>query len=91
MSLPKSKYEGPRRGGSFKPTKLELCRGCRQFVYPDTEICHFCGADVRAVNQAYYEKLKAAREAAFQVDLILRRMQREMERAKKAAEWPGSS
>ena len=89
MSLPSSKYEGPRRGGSYTPTKLELCRGCKQFVYAETEICHFCGADVKAVNEAYYTKLREAREAAFQVDLILRRMQREMDRKKKAMESGG--
>ena len=83
MSLPKSKYEGPRRGGSYRPPKLELCRGCKQFVYSDTAICHFCGADVKAVNESYYSKMAEAREAAFQVDLILRRMQREMARKKK--------
>ena len=83
MSMPKSKYQGPRRGGSYTPAKLELCQGCKQFVYPDTAICHFCGADVKSVNGAHAAKMIAAREAALQVDLILRRMQREMERKKK--------
>ena len=71
-----------RRGGVRTPPKLELCRGCQQFVYPDTQLCHFCGADVKAVNAAYLAKLRDARKAAFEVDLILRRMQREMERKK---------
>jgi hypothetical protein len=49
-------------------------------VYPETELCHFCGADVKTVNERYHAKLMEAREAAFQVDLILRRMQRELAR-----------
>ncbi len=84
MALPKSKYQGPRLGGSYAPAKLELCRGCHQFVYGDVDSCHFCGADVKSVNETYYAKLIEARNAALQVDLILRRMQREMERKKKA-------
>jgi hypothetical protein len=69
-----------RRGGVRVPPQLELCRGCHQFIYPDAELCHFCGVDVKAVNAAYHAKLLEARKAAFEVDLILRRMQREMER-----------
>ena len=77
MPLPKSKYQGPRRGGMFAPIKLELCRGCKQYIYQDSEICHFCGADVNMTNGAFLLRLAEAREAALQVDLILRRMQRE--------------
>ncbi len=75
-----------RRGGVRTPPKLELCRGCHQFVYPDTELCHFCGADVQAANAAHLAKVLEARKAALEVDLILRRMQREM--ARKRREQP---
>jgi hypothetical protein len=86
MALPKSKYQGPRRGGAFVPVKLDLCRSCKQYIRPDTELCHFCGADVRVVNTSYWMKMLEAREAAFQLDLMLRRMEREKKKMESGRE-----
>ena len=35
------------------PPPLILCRGCEQYVYPDTVECPFCGGDVAALEHAY--------------------------------------
>ena len=31
------------------PPTLDLCYGCMQYVYPETELCPHCGGDVRAL------------------------------------------
>ena len=79
MALPDSKFTGERRGGVSVPDQLDLCRACKKFIKTVEVPCPFCGADVKTINEAYYEKLRAARAAAFEVDLILRRMKRRQE------------
>lgn len=79
MPLPKSKYQGPMRGEARVPPKLELCRGCKQFVAIGTATCPHCGAGVQALAADYAEKMRAVYRAAYEVQRRLRRLGVEIE------------
>lgn len=49
------------------PPEMRLCRGCRQFVWPDSETCCFCGGDLRALEKCYDENQTALRHAINQL------------------------
>jgi hypothetical protein len=44
--------------------ELRLCRGCKQYVWEEPAECHFCGADVEALEGDYQARQAAVREAA---------------------------
>jgi hypothetical protein len=44
--------------------QLRLCRGCRQFVFPDRPDCHFCGGDLDALEADYEERQAEMARAA---------------------------
>ena len=45
--------EIPRAADDRVPPALILCRGCEQYVYPETIDCPFCGGNVPALAEAY--------------------------------------
>jgi hypothetical protein len=56
------------------PPRLDLCRGCGQFVWPDTRVCPHCGGDVRSRAAAHAEELAAARRAQAKVFRLLKEL-----------------
>jgi hypothetical protein len=44
--------------------ELRLCRGCRQYVWEGPAACHFCGADVEALEAEHQAAQAAVWEAA---------------------------
>lgn len=46
-----------------KPIDLILCRGCKQHVFEDAQICPHCNNDVTEVNEQYEIDLKRAKDA----------------------------
>ena len=48
------------------PVPLRLCRGCREFVRIENELCDFCGGDLAAFEAAHAQdeaELQATIEA----------------------------
>lgn len=43
---------------------LRLCRGCRQFVRYEDELCRFCGGDLDALEAAHAARLAEVEQAA---------------------------
>ena len=70
MKYPGRHPDGPRAAGRVPP-RLDLCRGCGQFVWPGTRICPHCGGDVRRLAAAHTEDLAAARRAQAKVLRLL--------------------
>uniref|UniRef100_A0AAU2JYT0 GDL motif peptide-associated radical SAM/SPASM maturase n=1 Tax=Streptomyces sp. NBC_00049 TaxID=2903617 RepID=A0AAU2JYT0_9ACTN len=50
---------------------LVLCRGCACYVFPGTEDCPHCGADVPARQREYESALAAARRASARLTRIM--------------------
>ena len=57
---------------SRMPPRLEVCRGCQYYIRPNTDVCPYCGGDVRALAIDYKEKLSVAMEAKERVEQLLR-------------------
>ncbi len=55
------------------PEALVLCHGCNNFNYSHETTCHFCQADIVAVNKDYDEKLDIAIKALERVEEIMMR------------------
>jgi len=53
------------------PPALILCRGCEQYVYPDTSRCPFCDGDVAALEKAYRRQEAELASAAERVRTLL--------------------
>jgi Y-X(10)_GDL-associated radical SAM protein len=53
------------------PPVLVLCRGCDQYVYPDTAVCPHCGARVAEVAIAHAAAVAEARAALDEVRQLL--------------------
>ncbi|MEV3956375.1 MULTISPECIES: radical SAM/SPASM domain-containing protein [Streptomyces] len=51
---------------------LVLCRGCGSYVFPGTEVCPHCEADVPARQDAYDRALADARKSSARLARILR-------------------
>jgi radical SAM protein with 4Fe4S-binding SPASM domain len=49
------------------PPPLNVCRGCKRYVKPDTSVCPHCGGDMGSLALAYEKKLRAARRAMRQL------------------------
>ena len=58
-----TKEDGSREGRV--PPKLERCRDCNQFIWPQEEVCPHCQADVKEAN-ARYEADRKRREHLMQ-------------------------
>jgi len=50
---------------------LIVCRGCRQYVLPDTRICPFCAGDIRALAKLHKANLREARKAYAELAKLL--------------------
>jgi Y-X(10)_GDL-associated radical SAM protein len=61
---PRAKSEIVRSATDRVPPSLTLCRGCEQYVYPGTDICPFCGGNVRALADGYADQQREIAEAA---------------------------
>ncbi len=46
----------PREGRV--PPKLDICRGCDQYVWPGQIVCPHCGADIKAASLAHQDALQ---------------------------------
>jgi radical SAM protein with 4Fe4S-binding SPASM domain len=68
---PRPKSEIPRAAADRVPPQLVLCRGCEQYVYPDTVDCPFCGGDVAALADAYARNQAELTAAAERVRTLL--------------------
>jgi Y-X(10)_GDL-associated radical SAM protein len=54
----------PARGGpARKPQRLQLCRGCNQYIDRGVKTCPHCEGDVRSLRLAYGKALRRARRA----------------------------
>jgi radical SAM protein with 4Fe4S-binding SPASM domain len=53
----------PQQIPAEKSESLILCRGCRQYVLPDTRICPFCDGDIPALAKLHDARLREARKA----------------------------
>jgi radical SAM protein with 4Fe4S-binding SPASM domain len=53
----------PQQIPAEESDNLILCRGCRQYVLPDTQICPFCDGDIRALAKRHEARLREARKA----------------------------
>jgi hypothetical protein len=73
MKNPGRRPEGPPLVGRAPP-RLDLCRGCGQFVWPDTRICPHCQGDVRSLAAAYEKDLDVARRAQAKVLRLLKEL-----------------
>jgi radical SAM protein with 4Fe4S-binding SPASM domain len=51
------------RGGGWSRESLVLCHACKCHVYPETQTCPHCGADVPKERARYDAALEKAREA----------------------------
>jgi radical SAM protein with 4Fe4S-binding SPASM domain len=54
----------PRSARSAIPARLEMCRGCFQYVYPGTETCPHCGGCIAELDAQYAAALAEALDAA---------------------------
>ena len=50
---PRPQSDIPRAAADRVPPALILCRGCEQYVYPETIDCPFCGGNVPSLAEAY--------------------------------------
>lgn len=55
------------------PQSLVLCHDCNNFNYEHETACHFCGADIDAVNKAYDEKMNVAIQALEKLEAVMMR------------------
>lgn len=53
------------------PPALILCRGCEQYVYPETIDCPFCGGNVTALAESYAQNEAEIAAAAERVRALL--------------------
>jgi len=53
----------PQQIPAEKSESLILCRGCRQYVLPDTQTCPFCDGDIRTLAKLHDARLREARKA----------------------------
>ncbi len=53
---PRPQSEIVRTTADRIPPTLILCRGCEQYVYPETSECPFCGGDVAALEDQYRQQ-----------------------------------
>ena len=54
----------PAGGGpARKPPRLQVCRGCNQYIDRGVNTCPHCGGDVRSLRVAYGKELRRARRA----------------------------
>jgi Y-X(10)_GDL-associated radical SAM protein len=53
------------------PVTMELCFGCKQYVFPGTQECPHCGVDVPSTGRRYSQDLQKAHLAAEKVDRLL--------------------
>lgn len=55
------------------PEALVLCHSCNNFNYEYETACHFCAADIKAVNAAYEENMEEAIKAMEQLEAVMMR------------------
>ena len=54
----------PARGeAARKAQKLQLCRGCNQYIARSANTCPHCEGDVKSLRLAYNKELRSARRA----------------------------
>lgn len=53
----------PAGGPTRKAQKLQLCRGCNQYIERGASDCPHCGGDVRSLRLAYTREMRRARRA----------------------------
>ena len=68
---PRPKSEIAPAAADRVPPALILCRGCEQYVYPDTIDCPFCGGNVPALAESYAQNEAAIAAAAARVRTLL--------------------
>jgi radical SAM protein with 4Fe4S-binding SPASM domain len=53
------------------PEALKLCHGCDNYIYDRETTCPFCRGDVKTVNEAYDENMKAAIRALEKLETLM--------------------
>jgi uncharacterized paraquat-inducible protein A len=59
------------RNGPRIPETLVLCHACDNYNYEHETDCHFCGADIKAVNKDYDEKMEEAVKALERLEAVM--------------------
>src|SRR6185503_16713844 len=68
---PPVRADRPRIEQNYVPLVLKLCRGCEQFVQPDSAICPHCDGDVGALAAQYAADLAEAEAATRELRRLL--------------------
>ena len=68
---PRPKSEIAPAAADRVPPALILCRGCEQYVYPETVDCPFCGGNVPALAESYAQNEAAIAAAAARVRTLM--------------------
>jgi radical SAM protein with 4Fe4S-binding SPASM domain len=64
IALTSGLKQKPAQGSpARKGQRLQLCRGCNQYITPGANPCPHCGGDVKSLRLAYNKELSRARRA----------------------------
>ncbi|TDH18452.1 radical SAM protein [Segetibacter sp. 3557_3] len=71
VEIPEAIEGEPNDSSVRSISMLHLCKGCFNYIFPDTSYCAFCNADVHLVEEEYKINLKQAMIVAEEITSLL--------------------